>query len=496
MTDRISDAGGRGHGRAVAQEGVWRALREACVTMLAAVATLLCALALDPQAATGVLAVVLCLSLARSHLDSDLRGRIEAAIALPAVGLAAVGAGLLLQRAPWLGALVFVTGMFMSIWLRRFGALAKRLGALLALPLVALLVTPHAASAAGPIPAPLVPLLVGWLALAWVSVLHALARRLRVLAPATPASVGPMAGEAPARDGTLRPIASTRMAMQMAVALALSFAVGYAFFAERWAWIVLTAFIVGSGNRGRLDVAHKSVLRVLGAAGGTALALFVSAHAGAYAHAGAHGPASVALILGAVFLGVWLRPLGYAWWALCITVALALLQGFAGGPPASMLWLRLEEIVIGAAIGVASAWWVLPVDSGAALRRRLADALAALAEALDPANPARTAEHFIAALAALDQMAPAFRASRLVTRRFRPVQPADWIDALLACGTPAVVLIDSGATPGPVRRAVGAARKALRDPEAILPALNDLAAALESTSPPRPAVRAEYVEKV
>ena len=53
------------------------------------------------------------------------------------------------------------------------------------------------------------------------------------------------------------------LAIQMAVALAVSFVIGYVYFAERWAWIVLTAFIVGSGNRGRLDVAYKSVVDAL-----------------------------------------------------------------------------------------------------------------------------------------------------------------------------------------------------------------------------------------
>lgn len=59
----------------------------------------------------------------------------------------------------------------------------------------------------------------------------------------------------------------------MAVSLAVSFAIGYAFFAERWAWIALTTWIVASGNQGRLDVAYKSVFRVVGAAVGTVVAL-------------------------------------------------------------------------------------------------------------------------------------------------------------------------------------------------------------------------------
>ena len=76
-------------------------LREAVVTMLAALATMACALALDPEPGPAILGVVLCLSLSRSQLDRDRRGRIEAAIALPVVSVAALGVGLLLQALPW-----------------------------------------------------------------------------------------------------------------------------------------------------------------------------------------------------------------------------------------------------------------------------------------------------------------------------------------------------------------------------------------------------------
>jgi hypothetical protein len=443
-----------------------RSLREATATMLAAVATLLCALKIDPGPGPAVLAVVLCLSLSRSQLDRDKRGRIEAAIVLPIVGLVAVGVGMLLHRVPWLGAVVFIAGMFLSIWLRRFGPMAQRAGSLIALPFVVLLTvpyippTPHSA-----IPVALVPVIVALLALLWVSAMHALARRVRFL-PAVRAPESRVS--APTVESSLRPIASTRMAIQMAVALAISFVIGYIGFAERWTWIVLTAFIVASGNRGRLDVVYKSMLRVLGAAAGTLVALSLSIHVGY------HDTSSVVLILVAIFFGVWLRPLGYAWWALFVTLALALLQGFAGSPVPDILWPRLEEIVLGAVIGVASAWFVLPVRSTSVMRRRIADALSSLSHALDPATSARRPDDFVAAVAAVKQLAPAFRASRLVTRYFRAIQPADWVDILVACADPAITLIEKGETSIPVRRAVGAARKSIREPGEILRALQKL----------------------
>ena len=119
-----------------------RPLGEAVITLLATLATLASAWVIAPGSGSEVLAVVLCVSLSRSHLDRDRRGRIEAAIALPLVGLCAVAIGALLQHAPWLGAAVFVAGMFVSIWLRRLGPMASRIGSLIALPFVALLVTP------------------------------------------------------------------------------------------------------------------------------------------------------------------------------------------------------------------------------------------------------------------------------------------------------------------------------------------------------------------
>ncbi len=456
--------------RTAITDSVGRSFAAAIVTMLATLATLACAMAIDPEPGPGVLAVVLCLSFSRSHLDHDLRGRLEAAFALPLVGLVATGVGWLLHRAPWAGAIVFVAGMSLSIWMRQFGSLARRAGSLIALPLVAILTTPYIPTKhAGPLMAISVPIIVALLALVWVAALQALARRLRLLPPLRE----PMATAiVPKQESSLHPSASTRMAIQMAVALGVSFLIGYVFFAERWAWIVLTAFIVNSGNRGRLDVAYKSVLRVMGAAGGTIVALTLTLHIGS------HDATTVVLILVSVFLGLWLRPFNYAWWALFITMALALLQGFRGPSAQNILGLRLEEIVIGAVIGVICAWLIYPVRSTAVLRRRIADALAALSEALDPANPTRTPHTFTAAVASVEQVAPAFKASRLVARRFTPAHPADWVDALLACHTPAIALIHRGETPGHVRKAVGAARKAIRESEGLLPALQALHGAL------------------
>lgn len=450
-----------------------RALVEAVATLLAAIATLSCLLPISPGAGSGVLAVVLCLSLSRSQLDRDWRGRIEAALVLPAVGLAAAGIGTLLLRFPVVGAVVFTAGMFVSIWLRRFGPMARRAGSLIALPFVTLLTVPYIPPRhAGLIPPWLLPVAIALLALFWVNVMHALAQALRLLKPDTLHAAAPAA---PA-ESSLRPVASTRMAIQMAVALGLSFALGYLLFPQHWAWVVLTAFIVNSGNRGRLDVAHKSVLRVLGAAAGTVAAGLISLHLGIDRNA------MVVLMFVAVFLGVLLRPISYVWWALLVTVVLALLQDFMGMPASHMLWSRLEEIAVGAVIGVAVAWFVLPVRSTGVLRRRIADALAALASALDRQPPTRTPAAFFAALHAVEQIAPAFRASRRIARHLRRDRPADCIEVLLDCREPASRLIEQGRAPASVHQALRQARRSLREPDTMLAALQQLQASLRQAS--------------
>ncbi|MFS8137277.1 MAG: hypothetical protein ACMG50_04025, partial [Thermomonas sp.] len=196
-----------------------RALRDACVTMLAILGTLACAMLLAPEPGAGVLAVVLCLSFARSHLDHDLRGRLEAAVALPVVGLVAVGVGMLLLHQRWLGAGVFVLGMFAAVWLRQFGPATRRAGSLIALPLVVILTTPHVPGRHdGTLMAAVVPVAVALLALVWVTTAHALARWLGVMPPRQAAGIVNATG--PSNVVVARPTPTTRLALQMAVAIA------------------------------------------------------------------------------------------------------------------------------------------------------------------------------------------------------------------------------------------------------------------------------------
>jgi uncharacterized membrane protein YccC len=324
------------------------------------------------------------------------------------------------------------------------------------------------------------PLLIALAALASVLAVRGLAR-LAGWAPApAPAEQTPAPAASP---GTLRPSAPARLALQMAVALASAFAVGFLLFPDHWRWLVLTTLLVNVAGIGQFDVVRRGVLRVLGAAGGTVLALGVAGHAGGDA-------ATVGVLaMGCVFAGLVLRVFGYGWWVLCLTLALALLQTLEPAAEPLLLWRRLLEIVIGAAIAIAATSLVFPIPSVDILRRRIAGALAAMSEALDPATTERRPQAIVGTMGLVRQMLPVFRAQgiahRLARRRDAP-RPATWIAALLACEAPVLALVERGQAPGAVRKAIGTARKAMREPDEIGPALAALRGALESAGPSSP----------
>ncbi|MGV4986113.1 FUSC family protein [Streptomyces sp. NRAIS4] len=166
---------------------------------------------------------------------------------------------------------------------------------------------------------------------------------------------------APRGVSRLRPRPSTRMAVQMAVAVAAAFLFGRLLFDDHWPWAVLTVYVAASGNRGRKDVLRKGIERFVGATAGTLLATGVAA-------AGITGRASVAVMFVILAVSLWLRPLNYAYWAAGVTTALSLLLGYFGQDAVSLLPTRLAAIAVGATLSIAAAWWLLPVIGRAGAR--------------------------------------------------------------------------------------------------------------------------------
>jgi uncharacterized membrane protein YccC len=330
------------------------------------------------------------------------------------------------------------------------------------------LIAPPPAGAGGPGQA-LWTAVIAAVAVTWVALAQALGRRAGALPAAPPAArpgpapllaVGrsPAGAGPPARDGRarlralVRP-ASTRMALQMGAGLAAAFAAGHALFPAHWHWVVLTAYVVASGNRSRGDVIYKGGLRVIGAACGTLAAAFLTT---------AFPPGSrwaLAAILVILTGGSWLRNASYAYWAGCVTATLALFYGYAGAGAggAGLLASRLTAIACGAVIAAAAAWLVLPVKTADVLGRRLAGVLGALtANGTRGPDPARLDR----AVALLDQVAPAVLARQRIGRRAASARRLILRGRRGGMGTPAPGRPAAAGLPA----AIAAIRRARREP--------------------------------
>jgi uncharacterized membrane protein YccC len=186
----------------------------------------------------------------------------------------------------------------------------------------------------------------------------------------------------------------------------------------------LTAFIVCNGTISRGDAIYKGLMRLGGAAGGATLAAMIS-------HIGVPDPVCDAtIIFGVLFIGIWLRPMNYAWWAVCVTLIFALLQGPQNDAVLPLLGMRIVCILIGALCGIAAAWFVYPIRTERLVRKRVAEALHVLRDALASGQvPDMSAldRHS----AELDRLAPPLRLHRrLVGSANAQAHPAAWIDRM------------------------------------------------------------------
>ena len=414
--------------------------RGAAVAFATALVSGACAAAIAALTGIGIgaviLAVMLSISLTERRLGRSARERWAALVAVPVVALLAGGVAWLLLSAWWAGAAVFVLVISGGIWIRRFGPPWQRIGTLATLPLITVLVVPVPPGQGGGFAlwAPVIALIT----LLWAIALQWLARRIGLVAPAggtRAAALSPVLSPARSTGGAGAPArapgrtagrlsAHARLAIQMAAGLALAFLLGRLLFGDHWPWVVITAFIVASGNRGRGDVLYKGVHRTVGGLGGTALAALLALVA-LLAGTGRPDASGSALIVASIAvilaIGLWLRPSGYGWWAAAMTAMLSLVSELTGVAPLPALLARLLAILLGGVIATAIAWFVLPVRTGDVLRRRTTDALAAIAELLascvkDPAGIPEARRRLADETERLVQLAPTLRAERLSRR--------------------------------------------------------------------------------
>lgn len=453
-----------------------------------------------------VLAVLLSISFTRERRGATARQRLLGAVALPLVGIAASAVGALMVGVPVVGDALYVVVVSGAIWLRRFGATAQRVGTLVALPFVAVLVAPVPVR-----PSAFFPLEAAVVALAVVVVggaLDVLARATGFLVPpaaeeaARPVPVTPSTSGARSSRGARRRLpGSTKMAVQMAVGLSVAFVAGHLIFGEHWPWLVLTAYIVASGNRGRADVLYKGVLRVAGALAGTVIGTVVAL----VGHAG--DPVLLVALAAILLIALWLRPVGYAWWAAGVTCALALLYDYTGQTASHggiVLLVRLAAVVAGGMIAGLAATLVLPIRTVEVVRLRASEALRALSAVLvavraageDPVAP-RTADGelrdaeraYDAAVERLQQVAPALRAHRAVTRRAlsHPATLIELVGETVPLVRVVVTMAEGGALDQEARTRVGLLARRVGDLRRSLGGVDDAPSpALASVSAPGP----------
>jgi len=171
---------------------------------------------------------------------------------------------------------------------------------------------------------------------------------------------------------------NVRAAVQMGVAITLAIVLGDLLSGRRFYWAVIAAFITFMGANNAAEQLRKGLNRVVG----TIVGVFVGA-AGAHL-AGHHTGAAVALILVALFVGIYLMRVSYVFMAMAMTVLVSQLYMQLEEFSDSLLRLRVEETAIGAGVAVLVVLCVLPLYPRRVARvatREFLRALAALTDA-------------------------------------------------------------------------------------------------------------------
>ena len=300
------------------------------------------------------------------------------------------------------GAALFAVLAGATVWVRRFGSLWQSVGVVSALPLFAVLVAP-------------MPTGLSWSLILWVAIsalvagAWAFAVASLTVANWTVKRRTPVAALSSANH---RMLSSTRMALQLTLAIGLAFGAAQVIKLDHLVWPVLTALIVQSNNRGRGDVLWKGTQRLIGALVGTAVA---TALVGLWP---AGDSRSVVAIFVLIAIAAALRPFGYVYWAACVTAGLAFLYGYLGQGGLDQLGQRLIGITVGGVIAIAVAWFLLPVRTIDVVKSRMkafGTALHAVAAARKQGSAAQSLmADLVATRADLVKMQPTLAAAKVL----------------------------------------------------------------------------------
>jgi uncharacterized membrane protein YccC len=152
-----------------------------------------------------------------------------------------------------------------------------------------------------------------------------------------------------------------QIAIRVAVAVAVASALGSVVSERRFYWAVLAVFVTFMGTNTSGEQVIKAIHRFAGTIVGVLIGSLLASAIG-------HSTWSLAVIIGALGLGIYFIKVSYAAFVTALTVALAQLYSQLGEYPNHLLALRLEETAIGGAVAIAAAIWIFPVRTRHAAR--------------------------------------------------------------------------------------------------------------------------------
>jgi len=172
---------------------------------------------------------------------------------------------------------------------------------------------------------------------------------------------------------------NVRVAIQMAVAVAATIVLGEVLSGRRFYWAVIAAFVTFMGANNASEQVRKGINRVIGTVVGALVGATLAHLVGTRTHI------AIVVILVAIFFGLYLMRVSYAFMVIGITVMVSQLYVQLNEFSNSLLLLRLEETALGAVVAGITVVSVLPLRTGRVARVAAREYLNALGEVVEKA---------------------------------------------------------------------------------------------------------------
>lgn len=172
---------------------------------------------------------------------------------------------------------------------------------------------------------------------------------------------------------------SVRLGIQMTVAGIIAIVVGAIVSQERFSWAVIAAFVTFMGANNAAEQVRKGAFRVIGTVIGVVIGALL-AHL-----VGPHPYVAIAVILAALFVGMYMMRVSYAFFTAALTILIAQLYVQLAEYSEQLLGLRLFETIVGSGAAVVTVIFVLPLRTGRVVRVATRELVEALSKLVGPA---------------------------------------------------------------------------------------------------------------